>query len=364
MVDLDPELVKAMKAELDKGQHVNGTQPDPEDTWGGWRPQGLGPALRGEQVDPPPTMLERTDGAPLIYAAKTHAISAEPEAGKSTLVAELCRREIAAGNRVLIVDFETGPTEIGGKLRDLGTDPDQGERLTIYLNPEGPLTDPIWERLKGELAGVTVAWLDGVTEAMTLHGLNPSDNGDVATWQQLLPKRLKALGIASVEIDHVAKNPASKGTALGGQHKKAGLDVTYQLQAVEHFGRGRSGSSRLVLTKDRFGHVTPLQVGANRQVGLVRFDAGDDGSLSVTVEPPDEKTGPFRPTYLMEQVSRAVEAHPAATKNTIRQLVQGKHDAKDLALTLLVDEGFVRVDRDGQAHRHTSVKPFREDPDA
>ena len=364
MVDLDPELMAAIQTELDEGQHVNGTQPDPEDTWAGWKPQDLGPALRGEVVLPPPTMLKRTDGVPLIYPAKTHSIAAEPGAGKSTLIGELCRREIEAGNRVLIVDFETGPVEIGAKLRDLGTDPDRGARQTIYLNPEGPLTDPVWERLKRDLDGVTVGWIDGVTEAMEIHNLEVGSNNDVASWQRLLPKRLKRLGIASVEIDHLPKDTTRKTTALGGQHKKAGTDVTYYLECAETFGRGKSGSSRLLVGKDRFGHVTRYEIEPKRQVGVVRYEAGNDGSLTVTIEPPDEKTGPFRPTYLMEQVSRAVEAHPAATKNTIRQLVNGKHDAKDLALTLLVDEGFVRVERDGQAHRHTSVRPFREDPDA
>jgi hypothetical protein len=199
---------------------------------------------------------------------------------------------------------------------------------------------------------------------MTLHGLKPNENDDVAKWQQLLPKRLKKLGIASVEIDHLPKDPTRKKTALGGGHKKAGTDVTYLMESVETFGRGKSGSSRLMLSKDRGGHVTAIEVGPNRQVGLVRFDAGDDGSLKVTVEPPEDRSGPFRPTFLMEQVSRVIEAHPRATKNTIRQLVNGKNDAKDLALTLLVDEGHVEIERDGQAHRHTSVKPFREVPDA
>jgi hypothetical protein len=362
-----PELHPELKARLvaDKAKAKNGTQPEQPDTdtWGGWRPLSLGPALRGDQVEPAPTMLERDDGKPLLYRGKNHVLFAEPEAGKSTLAAELAKREIEAGNRVLIVDFETGPVEIGTKLRDLGADPDAADAGTVYVQPDSALTDQVWDRLSAKLAGVSLAWIDGVTEALSLHSLTMS-NEDIATWQAILPKRLKRLGIATLEIDHVTKAAdGQKRFAIGGQHKKAGIDVALNLKAIKPFGRGMGGSSQLLLEKDRPGHLRPL-AGASKHLATVSFDASDDGSLRVTLEAPNGSPGPFRPTFLMEQVSRAVEAHPRATKNTIRQLVNGKNDAKDLALTLLVDEGHVTVEREGQAHRHTSVKPFREVPDA
>ncbi len=65
----------------------------------------------------------------------------------------------------------------------------------------------------------------------------------------------------------------------------------------------------------------------------------------------------------MERVSRAVEERPGMTKNEIRASVQGKNTAKDLALLLLVEEGYLAVRVEGQAHRHDSVRPYRDEGD-
>ena len=49
----------------------------------------------------------------------------------------------------------------------------------------------------------------------------------------------------------------------------------------------------------------------------------------------------FRPTVLMERVSRAIEAKPGLTRRALRTAVKGKHDVKELALELLIAEGYV-----------------------
>ena len=74
---------------------------------------------------------------------------------------------------------------------------------------------------------------------------------------------------------------------------------------------------------------------------------------------PSDGTGTFRPYYLMERVSKAITATPGLTTRAIRAAVNGKNDAKDLALELLVIEGYVTVDLGpNRSKLHRSVMPF------
>jgi hypothetical protein len=68
----------------------------------------------------------------------------------------------------------------------------------------------------------------------------------------------------------------------------------------------------------------------------------------------------FRPTVLMERISRALEDTPGLTKRAIRGTVAGNNDAKDLGLELLIADRYVRVEVEGQARKHHSIKPFRD----
>lgn len=358
MLDIDPELMADLVAEREK---VNGKAQQPEAEARPWLPVDLGPYLSGEVVEAAPAILNRADGVAILYPGKHHSLAAEPEAGKSTLAAEAARGELEAGSRVLVIDFETGPAEIVARLIDVGAKADHVADRLAYLNPDQPLTDTAWAELVPNLEGVTLAWLDGVTEGMSLQGLSYADNDDIATWQELLPRRLKRLGIAVLELDHVTKAAESRGRwAIGGQHKLAGVDVALTLRATKPFSRGVSGESVLRVEKDRPGHLRKQAAPDRKTLARVVFEASPDGSLEVSLEAPDERAATFRPTVLMERVSRALEEHPGATKNTIRALVSGKTKAKDLALALLIEEGYAAVDVDGQAHLHSSVKPFRE----
>ena len=122
---------------------------------------------------------------------------------------------------------------------------------------------------------------------------------------------------------------------------------------------------KITVSKDRPGHVRQHGDESGR-VAELRLVTGDDDSVTITVEPPDAlgEGDAFRPTTLMERVSRAVEEAPGLSRNAIESSVRGKTDYKRLALELLIAEGFVRVERDGPATRHHSVAPYREAEEA
>jgi hypothetical protein len=174
---------------------------------------------------------------------------------------------------------------------------------------------------------------------------------------------LSRAGAAVNLIDHVVKDKDSRGRyAIGAQHKLAGVDVAYRLEVVHPFGRGREGLIKVAVTKDRPGFVR--QYAANREwVALLRLSS-EDGTVTATLTHAEGDQGAlsFKPTKLMERISKLLEADPGLGRNEIRSTVGGKQTYVDLARKLLVSEGFVRVERDGQAKRHYVVKPYREEP--
>jgi len=86
-------------------------------------------------------------------------------------------------------------------------------------------------------------------------------------------------------------------------------------------------------------------------------------TLGWRIETPDTAEGDdgtLRPSVIMERISRHLDEFPQGlTKRSIRTSVSGGNDMIDLAVDLLVDGGFVTVDKVGQSHLHVNVRPYR-----
>lgn len=330
-----------------------------------WATVDLTAIVAGDQIDPPPNILSRTDGERLIYAGKAHVLQGEPESGKGWLALEMCRDEIKAGHPVVYIDFEDGPQTAVARLRALGVEDHEIMETFHYIRPDERLSDQARDELFAAVDAIrpSTAVIDGVTEGLTLHGWDIKDNGDVAKWLALLPRPLAATGAAVVQIDHVTKDRETRGRyAIGAQHKLAGVDVAYTLEVIDPFGRGRDGLVKVSVTKDRPGHVR--QLGDGKTVAMMHLSSHDDGAaVTVELRPPARDGEGFRPTRLMEKVSRAIEREPGITKGEIRKAVGGNHGAKDTALHVLLAEDYVRFEVAGAAHHHHSVRPYREDDD-
>jgi hypothetical protein len=323
-----------------------------------WASVDLAPVLSGESADPPPSMLEREDGHCLLYESLLHLVAGEPEAGKGWLALYACAEQIAIGNHVAYVDFEDRAERVVARLRELGICAADTGRLFHYIRPDEPLTARAQRDLKPIMAlGPALVVIDGLTEAMALEGLDVNSNTDVAKWLFLLARPAGNAGAAVLMQDHVTKDKEKRGRyGLGAGHKRAGVDVTYMLEPVEPFGRGLDGMSRLSVTKDRPGHVR--QHAEGDYIAEMRVLSRPD-HVRIQLDPPSERE-PFRPTVLMERISRAIEESPGLNKNGVRGL-RGNNDAKETALRLLVEEKFVHVEQDGQARKHYSVRPYRGD---
>ena len=267
------------------------------------------------------------------------------------------------GEPVLYLDFEDTPASIVGRLLALGTDPETIVARLDYLRP----CDPFEPEALNTLLNVReyrLAVLDGVTEAYALLGLDPWT--DAARFLAALPRPIAERGAAVVEVDHVVKSKESRGRwPIGGQHKLAGVAAAFSSEVIRQPSRTDAGLVKLTVQKDRHGHVRSHAEGST--IALVHIVPENGGErVSVLLEPPDAtaaEDGTFRPTVLMARVASYVEDKPGASLNDIRRGVKGKGEHKDLALRLLVAEGWLERRSEGRAHRHYSVHPFDENAD-
>lgn len=350
--------ISAHRAELEAIAN-NGAGTPGGDLPSSWTPVDLDAVLDGREVDKPPTRLLRTDGVPLLYAGKVHAISGEPESCKGWLALAAAAETMAGGETVFYVDFEDSAGGVVGRLLSLGVDPDTIRRLFVYVRPSEPLDAHGWAALGG-IDAIGLGVIDGITEAMVLHGLSPDDNSDIAKWRSLLPRPLAAAGASVLEVDHVTKNPDSRGRfAIGGQHKLAQLDgAAYGVRVIDTFGRGRTGKVKIVCHKDRPGHVRAHEDDDKCVAVMTLTSVGDEGAVRVALEPPGDAQA-WRPTHLMEKASHLIETYPGAGKRQIRDGVAARGEWVDAALLALSAEGYITVTPDGKSHKHFSVRPFR-----
>jgi len=332
-----------------------------------WRPVDLAAVLDGSWKPPEATVGRRDDGRGLFYPGRMHVIAAEAEAGKTWLALAAAAAELDAGHAVVYLDFEDDEGGIAGRLLTMGVSAEVILGRFAYIRPEHPIGGIGGVDLAEALGDLrpTLAILDGVTEAMSLHGLELKDNTDVARFGQLLPRRITTAGAAAVLLDHVVKDREARGGyAIGGVHKLNGLNgAMYLMENRDPFGIGRTGRSRLLIRKDRPGSLRRYGVTAHDGLfwyaDLVVNSHGEEFAEVSLPAAHEHGNAPFRPTAVMAKVSAALdEAAAGLSGNAIETAVGGRRDIVRLALELLISEGCVEVEKRGSANIHKLVRPY------
>lgn len=252
---------------------------------------------------------------------------------------------------------------ITGRLRIFGLTPAEILERFHYLQPTQSVNNEINLADLFETVGTyrpTLSVIDGITEAMTTHGLNPSDNKDIALFGEMLPSKLANSGPATVCLDHVVKDPNGRGRyALGGVHKLNGLDgAAYLLESVDPFTIGGLGRYRILIAKDRPGQLRSHAI--RRKDGLYHFadlivESHTDTDAEFEIRPAVE----FRPTFYMEKLSKIFEEYgkPMAQRKAL-ETVGGKAATARMAFRLLTEERYLSKDSP-----HKLLKPYRVDAD-
>ena len=340
------------------------------DSAGAWHPIDLIPVLAGECTIPPPALLARDDGAHLLYSGRLHIFLGEPESLKSWLAFYAAAQELSRGQHVAYLDYEDAAGSAVERLLAFGAKPDDIEAHFSYFEAPPACLD---EQAKGLLLSVTaergqvsLAIFDGVTEAMAALGLDPNVGRDVAALYAGAPRWFAKAGAAVVLLDHVTKNREGRGRwAIGSERKLSGIDgAAYSLDTLQSFGRERTGKVKVSVVKDRPGYVRH-QEGQQHMIATFELHSWPDGRITphLAAAEMENRDAPFRPTMLMERVSRTLEgAAEPLSQNQICSLTLGKKKDLILALSRLNEDGFA-TSKPGprSATLYRSAKPFRAD---
>src|SRR5205085_11813439 len=116
------------------------------------------------------------------------------------------------------------------------------------------------------------------------------------------------------------------------------------LKPIEKLQGGGTGPSRVDVSRDRGAYFQRPHAGE-----LVLISDDDTGAVTWRLQPPTtDQAGGFRPTNLMEKVSRYVEdCVGGCSKRQVRENVGGKATYVAQATKLLVEEGFLHERAEG-----------------
>lgn len=357
------ELLDAARGDLDTipttAPGVDGTTPTNT-----WAPVDFNAVLNDDLTTPKASILHRRDGKSLLYPYAVHSISGEPGSLKTWVALLAIAQELEAGNNAALIDFEDRAQSVAARLLQIGVNPDHLRDPTRwrYVRPDAALDPAGTTALDDAVADCTIAVIDGVTEAMSLHGWSINDNDDVAAYVTKLPRRIADRGPAVLQVDHVTKDSDTRGRyAIGGQHKLASITGTaMKALVVKSGGRGEHGVIKVVLDKDKHGDVGP----SGHTIGEFHLDDTQDGQTFAWLDHPTasvDDEGHFRPTVLMGRVSDYLAAHGGSSGAAIRSGVKGKNESIAEAVEALIREGHIRTEpapRGGVFHY--LVTPFED----
>jgi hypothetical protein len=332
---------------------------DVDDDWATIDLVELVRAIRAGTHEPTlPTILAVEGGLPLFYPQRINSLFGESGGGKTWVALAAVAETARNGERALLVDYEDNPNGIAERLALLGLDDGEVNRID-YRNPTSGIS--LGVPTIGD--GYALIVLDSTGEAMAAGGVDSNADREVAQWFAIV-KQLTRLdgGPAVVVLDHVPKDKeAPSAYAIGSQRKRAAVTgAAYRVDTIKEPAKGRDGKLKLTVAKDRPGNRPKGSIAAEVEVR--------SGADKVTIElhvsetqATTESGGRFRPTVLMERISRYVEINPGCSKRVMLEAVQGKREHLETALGVLIEEAWIRVTTGPRnALQHWSERPFRD----
>lgn len=279
---------------------------------------------RPELLKPPECVVPR-----LAYRGRCVLLAGPDKSGKSTLLAHAGAKlshghtwlgEATTQGRVVHLGLEEALGDAVRRYADLGADPERVQLVTMAPPDLLARTSALLDSWPADLLVV-----DSLAEwARVTMGQAP-DDGDASGWGAIV-RPLVALArqhnLAVVLLHHVRR---SDGQARGSGEILAAVDATYELQVT---GPSEDPTLRRIRGRGRWP-IEPYSVVYTDG----RYGLAGGGVLSLDA-----------------LVLIHVEGHPGASKNNIRQAVQGRATAVDAAVARLIERGAIE-------NRGTSDRP-------
>jgi hypothetical protein len=316
-----------------------------------WRHQNLA------HLEERPPVLPTIGNVGLIYPGKRHAFSGLPESAKTLAAYAIVLEEVRSGGSAVVVDFEMGQWDARERLRELSATEDEFERI-VYVEPDTPATD---EEIAELVAyAPTLVVIDAAAGAYDLQGLDDMKRGDVEKFARAFIREFWRKGIATLVLDHVVKNAKNRGNfTIGSERKLGGIDVHLGFETVTPVTRGGRGLYKITTRKDRGGHLPRPKAGELE----LRSDPVTH-AITWTFRAPEKtaEASPWRPTHLMEKVSRWLELQAdGVSRSEVERNVTGTAQYVRAALDGLIADGYVEETAGIRRSRLVkSVEPYRE----
>jgi hypothetical protein len=326
-------------------------------------PESPADALRASRVD----LVERIENGiperefvpgcdPYLIRGKRYMMFSPAGEGKSLIALVLAVTIVEHGGTAVILDVENGADEYARRLEDLLVSRDASardacrDRLAYY---EWPRLRLKWnsEEWATALSGADLVTFDSSRLTLSAVGLDEDSNDDYAAFANAMLIPLTREGATTLVLDNTGHEETTR--ARGASAKRDLNEVIYLAKVGEPFDRDRLGHVRLLRNRTRFSDL-PEEL-------KIPLGAGTYGPVEIAT--PKAESGGFRPTGLMEKASREIEQTPGLGRNDVLTAIGGKREYASLAVAKLIAEGFVRPERDGQAIRHHSIRPYRESED-
>jgi archaellum biogenesis ATPase FlaH len=316
--------------------------------------------LSGQPMDPaaaPVEPLPTLAGFPFVPEGNGVMIVGPTGGGRSALVQAALYDAGLAGLDCAYLGSEITPGEFNARaavLADRRGDTINDEirgRLSLvrYLDLASVIasawarTDEWANAIVGRYTVVVIDPISAVASALDLDF--DKANADYIKFYDRLVAPLTSRGVAVILVDNVGHAEEAKARAKGASAKSDRADLTFSCSQS-------TNPPGLII---KAGKVRSVRAG---------FQRGDEWLFlkdpqRIVARGHSEETHPaFRPTTIMQRVSEAVERDPGLSANAIRTTIGGRSEYVTLALQLLVSEGYIDAERDGQAHRHRSLKPY------
>jgi hypothetical protein len=313
-------------------------------------------------MDPDATPAEpmpALPGFPFLHAGAGAVIVGPTGAGRSSLVqaglydaARASMHSLYLGGEVTRAEFNARAAALAAVRGDEVDDSLRAELGRVrYLD----LSDAIsfaWAEPQEWTAGITVAYqilaIDPVSAVASALMLDfDKSNDDWVRFYDKLIRPLTAGGVTVLLLDNVGHAEEAKRRAKGASAKSDRADLTFSCALCAEPVGLLIKAHKVRSVRAGFQRGDEWLFAKDTHRILVRGRGEDHGST-------------FRPTGQMQRVSEAVEQEPGLSKRAIRATVGGKAATVDLALELLISEGNIAANQDGQATRHRSIKPYRE----
>ncbi len=258
-VELSRQLAPVLAARLGSRGAAAGSAglPDAEDAGASWTPVDLAEVVAAGYEAPSPDLLRTSDGVrALLYRGCINGFHGDSGIGKSWLAHAAVAQVIAAGERVMVIDYESNAGEVVARLDALGVQREGLlERLT-YLHPDEPATDEVVASVIEQChQGVALVVIDSLGEAFGVEGVDENSDAEVGPWLRRVPRRIAEAGPAVLLIDHATKAKENPLHPSGSKRKRAAITgASYLVAAKSVPTREAAGTLTVTCAKDRHGH--------------------------------------------------------------------------------------------------------------